>query len=553
MQTSHYHDAAGYIASRLAKDDRRISSDEKLYYYNSMSMTQLRLNNFDSAKISSRYALKLASQSKDSVLISDSWKMMAFAFNNSGLLDSAAYFTRKLLHYSERTGDKRQYRSALTSMATILIQSKRPLEALAYYREATLITEQLGDTSNFVRSYYNLGGCLINLKKFDSARIYLDKASMLAERLKQPDLLMLVYGELSECFLAMGRKEDWKTYQLKAYKIAEQLGNKLFLAICNSSLAQAALSDHDLKNALKYGGRADSLMRSTPYPEIQRKVDSTMYVANKKLDNYAASLEWYESFTKLKERMTNDNQASLLNRMMVELGMKEKNLTIEKQDLDIRSKKRQLQLLVLLLFMTSIFITVLINYFIKTRRFRETLYRKEKYLDKQIVEMLQYKFPALRENRAPSGNAEIQPDLSETDASMPEDPIQQEALYGRLIEAMEKEKLYLDPDLNLKTLINLLGTNKKYLYLAISGNTAENFRGMINRYRVNEAKRIIEMNISNSVIIDTETIYSAAGFNSAVSFYRAFKLQTGLTPKEYANETRKELKNSGTRSADLFL
>lgn len=37
--------------------------------------------------------------------------------------------------------------------------------------------------------------------------------------------------------------------------------------------------------------------------------------------------------------MMNDNQASQLNRMMVEYGVKEKNLTIEKQELDIRSSK----------------------------------------------------------------------------------------------------------------------------------------------------------------------------------------------------------------------
>ncbi|MEI7897844.1 MAG: AraC family transcriptional regulator, partial [bacterium] len=112
----------------------------------------------------------------------------------------------------------------------------------------------------------------------------------------------------------------------------------------------------------------------------------------------------------------------------------------------------------------------------------------------------------------------------------------------RIISVLEKEKLYLDPEMSVKTLINLLGTNKTYLYHAISRNSSENFRGLINRYRINEAKRIIEESVARSSAFDSETIYSAAGFNSAGSFFRAFRFHTGLTTKEYASETRKELK-----------
>ena len=94
--------------------------------------------------------------------------------------------------------------------------------------------------------------------------------------------------------------------------------------------------------------------------------------------------------------------------------------------------------------------------------------------------------------------------------------------------------------MSLNTLVNLLGTNKTYLYQAISSNSSENFRGLINRYRVNEAKRIIEESVARSLVFDGASLYSAVGFNSSGSFFRAFKHYTGLTPKEYAVETKKE-------------
>ncbi len=88
--------------------------------------------------------------------------------------------------------------------------------------------------------------------------------------------------------------------------------------------------------------------------------------------------------------------------------------------------------------------------------------------------------------------------------------------------------------------IKILGTNQKYLYQAISENSESNFRSFLNRYRVDEAKRIIEQKIRMKEELNLSDIFSSAGFNSPVSFYRAFKSVTGLTPKEYATEIRIE-------------
>jgi YesN/AraC family two-component response regulator len=118
----------------------------------------------------------------------------------------------------------------------------------------------------------------------------------------------------------------------------------------------------------------------------------------------------------------------------------------------------------------------------------------------------------------------------------------QAPLYIELRDVFDKQKLCLDPELNIKAVIKILRTNQKYLYQAISENSENNFRSFLNRYRVDEAKRIIEQKIRMKEELNLSDIFSSAGFNSPVSFYRAFKSVTGLTPKEYATEIRIEEK-----------
>ena len=129
---------------------------------------------------------------------------------------------------------------------------------------------------------------------------------------------------------------------------------------------------------------------------------------------------------------------------------------------------------------------------------------------------------------------------------MPGEPLDemqiQATLFTELRDAFDKQKLYLDPELNLKAVIRILGTNKKYLHQAISENSDANFRSFINRYRVDEAKRMMENGMQNNKQINLSEIYTSAGFNSTASFYRAFKQVTGLSPKDYAVEYRNAMK-----------
>jgi AraC-like DNA-binding protein len=547
-RADRYQATSDLIAAKLAKGGDHIGSDLQLYYFNILSMVQMRLSHLDSAKNCAYRSMKIAGKSMDSTLISDAWKAMSYAYNRCGQLDSALFFTNKLLNYANRAGDERQYRNALSSMGNILNQNKRPGEALKYYQEASRLIAKNRDTSSFALSHYNLGLTFQNLQQYDSCFYHLQKAVLLAEERKQSDLLCFVYGSMAESYLELGQKAEWKKYLLKANDIALKIGNLQFLAMGYSTLAMSALKEKDFAGAIKYGLKADSLLKKNPYQVLQMNVDSMMYAACSNLSRSTEALAWYIDFVRIKDKVMGEKQTAQLNKMMVEYGTREKNLTINKQYAEIHNKKIQLQLLTLLLLITLFFIILLVRHIIKIRKHRESLYQKEKYLDEQIKEIAQY-----RQFFTKSGTVNASPEQAE-DTALSEESVENPSLryplYLQLKELLTTSKLYLDPELNMQTLIMMLGTNKKYLYQAIAGYGEENFRSLINRYRIDESKRIIEHNLGIDSMQDMNTVYPAAGFNSAASFYRIFKQYTGLTPAEYASEARKELKKTGKQHSE---
>ena len=101
----------------------------------------------------------------------------------------------------------------------------------------------------------------------------------------------------------------------------------------------------------------------------------------------------------------------------------------------------------------------------------------------------------------------------------------------KIIYALETEKLFLNPELNLKDLAKSVGYPSAILSATINKNFGMNFRNLINSYRVEEVKkRIAAGNASHLSLLG---IAFECGFNSEASFYRIFRNNTGKSPKDY--------------------
>jgi AraC-like DNA-binding protein len=113
---------------------------------------------------------------------------------------------------------------------------------------------------------------------------------------------------------------------------------------------------------------------------------------------------------------------------------------------------------------------------------------------------------------------------------------QMENLSIHLTSLMEKEKMYLDNDLNLPTLAEKLGIGIHEASFLINETAGDNFYNYINKYRVEEAKRLLASTKMEQLNI--LGIAFASGFNSKTTFNTTFKRMVGISPSQFSKEQK---------------
>lgn len=118
-----------------------------------------------------------------------------------------------------------------------------------------------------------------------------------------------------------------------------------------------------------------------------------------------------------------------------------------------------------------------------------------------------------------------------------EDPIQKINPYlHELEQILLSEHLYRDPAISRDQLAERLGISSGYLSQLFQNSEEKNFTSYINRFRVEEVKRMIIDPASDRFSL--LAIGREAGFQSKSAFYTTFKRETGMTPSEFKKQHR---------------
>jgi AraC-like DNA-binding protein len=115
-----------------------------------------------------------------------------------------------------------------------------------------------------------------------------------------------------------------------------------------------------------------------------------------------------------------------------------------------------------------------------------------------------------------------------------------------LIKAMETDKLFLNPELNVSILAQQIAIPQKTISAVLNQHMEKSFNEFINGYRVAAFKEKIGQPGMEQLTI--AGVAAECGFNSQATFQRTFKEITGLSPSAYLKTAEKTglspLKNS---------
>jgi len=111
-----------------------------------------------------------------------------------------------------------------------------------------------------------------------------------------------------------------------------------------------------------------------------------------------------------------------------------------------------------------------------------------------------------------------------------------EELYNNVIAYFEKKQPYRQPNYRLAMLAAELNSNTTYLSNAITMYFGGTFEGLLNKYRLQYAKKMLDDGLAQKFTM--EYIYTTSGYANKSTFYKNFHKTYKMTPSEY-----QEMKN----------
>lgn len=121
-------------------------------------------------------------------------------------------------------------------------------------------------------------------------------------------------------------------------------------------------------------------------------------------------------------------------------------------------------------------------------------------------------------------------------------------LKEQLLKLLYSDKVYKESNISLDILSDRLGTTRHSASQVINEHFKMNFFNLINKFRIEEAQKILKDDLYSNNLSIIDVAYDV-GFNNKVTFNKAFKECTELTPTQYI----KSLKSENTRNLNVNL
>ena len=389
------------------------------------------------------------------------------------------------------------------------------------YAEIVDYINEIGIDSmvSFTPSVYSLlSTCYLELQKPDSARFYLTKI----DQTKKIGSGMILNCNIADTYIAEHNIDSALIFLDKAMRQFQNQAERFRKNNIKASLPFYFLPTYSSLAAL-YQQKGNYQQAKNLFALVEPLMKKTTNDPGR-MEKQAKALILYSSFcraTKQYEKavdllMFRDSLQQIINKANKERESKNFISRLQISDLEHQNKLQE-TLLANSHRMVVVSTTCAILFFFLICAVGYICYQRKKRLD--VIMKQEKEAEQLESSATPEKEKSLTPE---------------EKLYHAAYEKVRLQKLYLNKDIRLKSLAEMLKTNHTYLSSCINTCYGNNYNQWINDFRIDYLLGRIH---SGKKLSD---LAEEAGFASTDAFYRNFKRKTGLTPNEYLKQHPKK-------------
>ena len=429
------------------------------------------------------------------------------------------YFV-KGLEMARRSGDTETYSILLGNIALMYYFRDSP-EGLPYALECY----ELGVINNDPYLIYVGSYMIASIKyltgDYETALVYLRIAektilSSDSERVVSPANIVLTYTLYGNILLETGDERGALSYYRKALEF-ESMPMEADIVGAYLGYGRYFMRKGDYASALPlFLKAADMAVPSTNMLHLH-KLYKNISESYEQLGDNVNSLKYYKEYYKLAEDIFNVEKERYLSELKVQYELEKRENEIKQHRLQLLQQQRKAQVLGLIIVI--ILLALIGSWY---------MYNRKNKLYLQIVKQNQESLQTREELRK-------EKERSRTTATgkyafSPLSDVKGQELFERLEGVMETGKVYQNNHLTIEKLAETLETNRSYLSRIINEYAGLNFSNYINKYRINEAVRILSDTEND---IPLKALADELGFNSLSAFYKWFQKELGISPSKY--------------------
>ena len=459
-------------------------------------------------------------------------------YNGLGLYEQnvTCDYYRSLNYYregcdiAERCGHRLLYCLLVANIAEVL--TLRNEEAgLEYAEKCYLLGRQNNDPYLIYCGAISMARNLCLNRKMEEAWRYTREADRLSKRydFKNRSDIYNTYGEIA---LEAGDYMKAGLYYEQAIR-EHGFSQAAYVVSTYVGYGRALIAQKKYKSALEKLQIGKEISEKNITSLFRREVYLLLSACYDRLGEPKEALEYYKKYTAESFRLYNEDKERTEKELMVRYETEKRNKELAQKNMLLQKEQNRVMALVGITFVVLIVVLLFyINYRRKNRLYKQIVREsvdwlaKERQFSKRIAEQEKQLQELIGKAGAVDGGRYSGSSLNKDS---------QQELFGRLERLMQNEQVYKNSLFTREKMAELLGTNRTYLSQTINEQTGLTFTHYMNKYRIEEARRILADPQDDTPI---KAIAADLGFSSVTTFYTLFKAVVQMSPDQYRKHAR---------------